>query len=157
MRNAVAVRELSYGASIRTNVSDFLSVMTHLLVPDGLYAVCELVDDDIDLGRFDTTDEAVVWDSTLTEREVVRENLHTRFDERVEALRLRALARRQNAVLHQVQGHVVALLFQARGEIIKIGDVVGFERVSRLNQEIISHISPFAFSSGESARPFAAT
>src|SRR5258706_3726858 len=92
-RNAVVVREFSYGASMRRTVRVFFAMS----VPHGLATGLQVIDDDVELGALHAGADVV--DAAFSERELVSEDLHAVLGERRQRVRLGRLPRGEHAVL----------------------------------------------------------
>src|SRR5262245_31854226 len=139
-RKAVVVRALSYGASMSRNASVFLVAMAALLVPEGLAALGESVDDDVERSGGHAGIQPIRRNAALAQREVVGEHLDARARDSVEHAGVRTAPRGEHTVLDQEQDHGLPAPRETGGQIIEVGgDVARFERVSGLDQQIASH------------------
>src|SRR5438128_1379957 len=121
-------------------------------LPPRLAALHETVDHDVDRGGHHARIEAVRGDAPLPQREFVGQDLDARPGHGVQGRRLRAPARREDAVLDEEEGHRRSFPGQARGQIVEVrGHVAGFQRVTGLDEQVAVHpsVPPWPAVSGE--------
>src|SRR6185295_11442722 len=112
--------------------------MFRLLVPEGLVAGREVVHDDVDSSRGDALGQ--LGDTALLQREIISEHRHPTPRQRLELGRVGRLARRQHPVLDEEQRHLVIALGQTPGQVVIVADVIGFKRIARLDEQVLSHL-----------------
>src|SRR5215472_2765786 len=107
-------------------------------MPNDLMTGFQMVDDDVDRRGLDAVEE--LGDASSLEGEVVGEDLDARADQGPQLWRLRGWPHRENRILDQKEGDLVACFHQPARQFAVIADIVRFERVSRFDKQIFSHV-----------------
>src|SRR5262245_41431422 len=118
--------------------------MASSLVPQDLAALLHLIEDDVQGRALDLGDQAPQLDAALLQRELVRQHLDAALLERRQRRAVVALARGEDAVLHEEDRHGSArlVLGERLGEIEEVLRVGAIERIARLDQQVAWHRCP---------------
>ena len=86
--------------------------------------------------------------AALLQREVIGKHRHAASRQGAERSRVRRRACRQHPVLGEEQSHLITALDQPFGQVVVVTDVVGFKRIARLDEQLLSHLRFFLSARG---------